>query len=69
MEEGAAYTFRVPPDTIEFTLLSPRIGVDSLHLVDSFGYHTSTAESRIHAQPRHDPLAGDEHQDAEEAAN
>lgn len=34
MEEGAAHTFKVPPHSIEFTLPSPRIGVESLPVVD-----------------------------------
>lgn len=34
MEEGAAHTFKVPPHAIEFTLPSPRIGVESLPVVD-----------------------------------
>ena len=34
MEEGASHTFKVPPHSIEFTLPSPRIGVESLPVVD-----------------------------------
>lgn len=34
MEEGAAHSFKVPPHAIEFTLPSPRIGVESLQVVD-----------------------------------
>lgn len=34
MEEGAAHTFKVPPHSIEFTLPSPRIGVETLPVVD-----------------------------------
>ncbi|XP_046453317.1 protein unc-80 homolog isoform X4 [Daphnia pulex] len=34
MEEGAAHSFKVPPHAIEFTLPSPRIGVESLPVVD-----------------------------------
>jgi hypothetical protein len=34
MEEGAAHTFKVPPHSIEFTLPSPRIGVESMPVVD-----------------------------------
>ena len=34
MEEGAAHTFKVPPHSIEFTLPSPRIGLESLSVVD-----------------------------------
>lgn len=34
MEEGAQLTFKVPPHGIEFTLPSPKIGVESLPVVD-----------------------------------
>ncbi|XP_071534011.1 protein unc-80 homolog isoform X8 [Panulirus ornatus] len=34
MEEGAPATFKVPPHGIEFTLPSPKIGVESLPVVD-----------------------------------
>ena len=34
MEEGASHTFKVPPHSIEFTLPSPRIGIESLPVVD-----------------------------------
>ncbi|XP_018896454.1 protein unc-80 homolog isoform X1 [Bemisia tabaci] len=35
MEEGAHLTLRVPPPSIEFTLPSPKIGIESLPVVDS----------------------------------
>ena len=34
MEEGASHTFKVPPHSIEFTLPSPKIGVEYLPVVD-----------------------------------
>ncbi|XP_066993860.2 protein unc-80 homolog [Anabrus simplex] len=34
MEEGAHMTFKVPPPGIEFTLPSPKIGIESLPVVD-----------------------------------
>lgn len=34
MEEGGQLTFKVPPHGIEFTLPSPKIGVESLPVVD-----------------------------------
>jgi len=34
MEEGAHHTFKVPPPGIEFTLPSPKIGLESLPVVD-----------------------------------
>lgn len=34
MEEGAQMTFKVPPPGIEFTLPSPKIGIESLPVVD-----------------------------------
>ena len=34
MEEGAGHTFKVPPHSIEFTLPSPKIGVESMPVVD-----------------------------------
>ena len=34
MEEGASHTFKVPPHSIEFTLPSPKIGIESLPVVD-----------------------------------
>jgi hypothetical protein len=34
MEEGAHLTFKVPPPGIEFTLPSPKIGIESLPVVD-----------------------------------
>lgn len=34
MEEGAAHSFKVPPHAIEFTLPSPKIGTESLPVVD-----------------------------------
>lgn len=34
MEEGAQLTFKVPPPGIEFTLPSPKIGIESLPVVD-----------------------------------
>lgn len=34
MEEGAQVTFKVPPPGIEFTLPSPKIGIESLPVVD-----------------------------------
>nr|XP_037867403.1 protein unc-80 homolog isoform X7 [Bombyx mori] len=34
MEEGASMTFKVPPPGIEFTLPSPKIGIESLAVVD-----------------------------------
>ena len=34
MEEGGNLTFKVPPHGIEFTLPSPKIGVESLPVVD-----------------------------------
>ncbi|KAF4517233.1 hypothetical protein B566_EDAN005287 [Ephemera danica] len=34
MEEGAYLTFKVPPPGIEFTLPSPKIGIESLPVVD-----------------------------------
>ena len=34
MEEGAQVTFKVPPHGIEFPLPSPKIGVESLPVVD-----------------------------------
>lgn len=34
MEEGASMTFKVPPPGIEFTLPSPKIGIESLSVVD-----------------------------------
>lgn len=35
MEEGAHILFKVPPPGIEFTLPSPKIGIESLEVVDS----------------------------------
>lgn len=35
MEEGAHVLFKVPPPGIEFTLPSPKIGIESLEVVDS----------------------------------
>lgn len=35
MEEGAHLLFKVPPPGIEFTLPSPKIGIESLEVVDS----------------------------------
>lgn len=35
MEEGAHVTFKVPPPGIEFTLPSPKIGIESLPVVDA----------------------------------
>lgn len=34
MEEGAHMSFKVPPPGIEFTLPSPKIGIESLPVVD-----------------------------------
>lgn len=34
MEDGAQVTFKVPPPGIEFTLPSPKIGIESLPVVD-----------------------------------
>lgn len=34
MEEGAHMTFKVPPPGIEFTLPSPKIGIESLPVID-----------------------------------
>ncbi len=34
MEEGAHVSFKVPPPGIEFTLPSPKIGIESLPVVD-----------------------------------
>ena len=34
MEEGAQVSFKVPPPGIEFTLPSPKIGIESLPVVD-----------------------------------
>lgn len=34
MEEGAHLSFKVPPPGIEFTLPSPKIGIESLPVVD-----------------------------------
>ena len=34
MEEGAHMTFKIPPPGIEFTLPSPKIGIESLPVVD-----------------------------------
>jgi hypothetical protein len=34
MEENAHLTFKVPPPGIEFTLPSPKIGIESLPVVD-----------------------------------
>lgn len=34
MEEGAHQSFKVPPPGIEFTLPSPKIGIESLPVVD-----------------------------------
>lgn len=34
MEERAQYTFKLPPPSIEFTLTSPKIGIESLPVVD-----------------------------------
>lgn len=34
MEEAAHLTFKVPPPGIEFTLPSPKIGIESLPVVD-----------------------------------
>jgi hypothetical protein len=34
MEEGAQMSFKVPPPGIEFTLPSPKIGIESLPVVD-----------------------------------
>jgi len=34
MEEGAFVNFKVPPPGIEFTLPSPKIGIESLAIVD-----------------------------------
>lgn len=35
MEESAHILFKVPPPGIEFTLPSPKIGIESLEVVDS----------------------------------
>lgn len=35
MEENAHALFKVPPPGIEFTLPSPKIGIESLEVVDS----------------------------------
>lgn len=35
MEENAHSLFKVPPPGIEFTLPSPKIGIESLEVVDS----------------------------------
>lgn len=35
MEEGAHVLFKIPPPGIEFTLPSPKIGIESLEVVDS----------------------------------
>lgn len=35
MEENAQALFKVPPPGIEFTLPSPKIGIESLEVVDS----------------------------------
>lgn len=35
MEENAHVLFKVPPPGIEFTLPSPKIGIESLEVVDS----------------------------------
>lgn len=35
MEENAHLYFKVPPPGIEFTLPSPKIGIESLEVVDS----------------------------------
>lgn len=35
MEDGAHLLFKVPPPGIEFTLPSPKIGIESLDVVDS----------------------------------
>lgn len=34
MEENANLTFKVPPPGVEFTLPSPKIGIESLPVVD-----------------------------------
>jgi len=34
MEEGAHSSFRIPPPGIEFTLTSPKIGIECLPIVD-----------------------------------
>ena len=34
MEEGGHLTFKVPPHGIEFTLPSPKVGIESLPVVD-----------------------------------
>lgn len=34
MEEGAHNSFRIPPPGIEFTLTSPKIGIECLPIVD-----------------------------------
>lgn len=34
MEDGAHVSFKVPPPGIEFTLPSPKIGIESLPVVD-----------------------------------
>lgn len=35
MEEGAHNSFRIPPPGIEFTLTSPKIGIECLPIVDA----------------------------------
>lgn len=72
MEEGAQVTFKVPPPGIEFTLPSPKIGIESLPVVDppwapqvtskveevtiSQESHVSVAGSRRHAHEQRKPL-------------
>lgn len=34
MEEGANNSFRIPPPGIEFTLTSPKIGIECLPIID-----------------------------------
>lgn len=48
MEEGASLTFKVPPPGIEFTLPSPKIGIESLPIVDPpWSPHVKTKDMEV----------------------
>lgn len=51
MEERAPTTFRLPPPSIEFTLTSPKIGIESLPVVDP-PWMTINAEIPVNKFPK-----------------
>lgn len=51
MEERAQTTFRLPPPSIEFTLTSPKIGIESLPVVDP-PWMTINAEIPVNKFPK-----------------